>query len=508
MKKIALFSLYDTAGAVEFAKKLINAGWEIIASNETVELLQKANLPVINVADFVGIRDEYKFPPTLHPKIEYFLTGKDRKKRIDLVYVINYPTSIGNDVGGRTLLGLAAKGRRIPVNSIVDMDLVVKEIVANKKISEDLRSKLIDKVNFYISKHYFNLLKKRNIFDAVFSEHAGILLNGENPYQKNANIFSFKDQDKLSLVNFRQVSGELPCFVNMADLDCILHTMCICSEAFYKIYNKLPYICIAAKHGNPCGMAIDWVDPVRAVNKALFADPLAIWGGEVITNFTINKGIARQLFRNNKRTALLGSPWWMLDLIAAPGFSREAVKIIGKRKHRKLFENKALSNPGLGLDRYSYRFVRGGALRQSPLNFILNLKEEKTVKNKKIDTGILDSLIIAWAVSYSSNHGGNEVALAKNSSLLACAGGPSTVEAVRTAIFRSEYLRHDLNGSVFSANAFFPHKDAPGLLLKAKVSAGIVPRGGEAFKEIRNLFEQNHISVLYLSEEHRGFSRH
>src|SRR3990172_1897595 len=108
MKRIALFSLNDTSDADRFAEILIKAGWDIVASQETVNLLSKKGMPVQDIAEFTGITTDYGFPPTLHPKVEYALTSHD-SPRIDLVYVIPYPLSQGNDIGGRTLLALAVK---------------------------------------------------------------------------------------------------------------------------------------------------------------------------------------------------------------------------------------------------------------------------------------------------------------------------------------------------------------------------------------------------------------
>ena len=96
MKKTALFSLYELDRVEDFARTLIGLGWEIIASKETVNILSKKGLAVTNIADFTGVSEEYGFPPTLHSKVEYYLTANDKRKRIDLVYIINYPLSINN----------------------------------------------------------------------------------------------------------------------------------------------------------------------------------------------------------------------------------------------------------------------------------------------------------------------------------------------------------------------------------------------------------------------------
>lgn len=507
MSKKALFSLYDTNRVEEFAEALIKSGWEIIASRETVEILSKKKLPVTDIADFTDVREDYGFPPTLHPKVEWYLTSNNEKERIDLVYVINYPLPVGNDIGGRTLLALAAKGNRIPVMSIEDMAIVVAELNNNQHISQDLHLRLLDKANALISRHYFDLIKEKQIYDAIFGDFKYNLMNGENPYQIPAELFSNEDSDALSLANFKQLSGEVPCFTNLADSDCIIQTMCLCSEAFKLRYKKIPYICIAAKHGNPCGMAIDWNKPEVAVHKALFANARAIWGGEVITNFEIDGVVANLLFKSNGREKLIGDSSWMLDVILAPHFTNESIETLGKRKQRKLFENPALFSPFLPQSRWIYRFARGAFLRQPPPNYVLDLATAELV-GQSLPDKVIDSVIIAWSVAFSSNHGGNEVALTKDASFVSCGGGPSTVEAVQLTITKANNLGHTLKDAVFAADAFFPFTDAPELLIKSGIRAGVVPSGGKAVDKIRYLFKASGINVFYLPEQYRGFCRH
>ncbi|MEW6609200.1 MAG: hypothetical protein AB1414_17445 [bacterium] len=505
--KRALFSLYDTTNAARYAQDLVELGWTIIASKETVEILSKKQIPVTEIADFTSVKENYGFPPTLHPKVEYCLTAGDANERIDLVYVINYPLSIGNDIGGRTLLALAAKGNRIPVISIEDMEVVVNEIKQYGELSKSLHTNLLDKTNALISWHYFNLIKEKQKYDAVFGEHTYELMNGENPYQIPSSYFSSKTDDGLSLSSFNQVSGECPCFTNLADCDCIVHSLCLSSEAFRKQYGKTPYICIAAKHGNSCGFAIDWDSPAKALDKALFGNALAIWGGEVITNFEIDEELSNKMFKSSEREKLLGNAAWMLDIILAPHFTKEAIDILGKRKQRKVLENPFLSSPFLSPSLWSYRFVRGGFLRQPPLNYILNLKEAEFSGCRSTENDI-DSLIIAWVTAFSSNHGGNEVAIAKDASLISCGGGPSTVDAAQIAVFKANNLKKDLKNSVFAADAFFPFTDAPELLINSGVRAGIVPAGGKEIENIKNFLKKNNVSMYYLPEQYRGFCRH
>jgi len=443
----------------------------------------------------------------LHPEIEFSLTA-DCETRIDLVYILTYPLSDGNDVGGHTILALAAKGGRIPVMSNEDMELVVNEIIKNGIISQELRNELVAKTNYANAKHYANLLKGKNNYGIFLSTKSYNLLNGENPYQVPASAFDSEHDDLLSLLNFTKMSGEDPCFTNMADLDCILQTLCLAVEAFQLNIKQIPFICIASKHGNPCGMGVSFKSTKDATKLALWGNPLSIWGGEIITNFTIDGRLAEILLKSSKRKESFQSAMWMLDVIAAPSFSNEAVKILGKSKRRKLFENSALIRPYRRTNKNTIRMVRGGFLQQPPADYILNLKECTNMDINNFNDDNVISIIIAWVVAYTSNHGGNEVVIAKDNSLLGVGGGPSTLEAAKIAIKRTHESGHVCNNSVFAADAFFPFIDAPEVLKLAGCSAGIVPGGGIRFDEVKKYFIVNNIACSFIPEDYRGFCRH
>ena len=507
MKHVALFSLNDTFYADQFAEQLIKLGWDIIASSETVSLLKKKGLPVQDIADFTGVKEKYGFPPTLHAKVEYALTANGQP-RSDLVYVIPYPLSVGNDVGGRSLLALAVKGGRIPVMSIGDMKRVVSEISKTQEVSQSLRLELADKACFEIAMHYSSLVANREKYDFLSGRFSYNLLNGENPYQVPSSAFVLEvEDDPISLLNFKQVSGEAPCFTNIADADCILKTICLAAEAFKLNTESVPYICVAAKHGNACGMGTSNGSPAQAVEKALFGNPRSIWGGEVITNFPVDEQLAEVFIKSERRERLLGDSSWMLDLVMAPSFTSEAISVLGKRKGRKLFENSALHSPLLKRSGFVYRTVRGGFLRQPPANYVLNLQECQ-LGGHSLSESQIQSLIVAWAVAFSSFHGGNEIALAKDSALLSAGGGPSTVEAARVAVARVIECGHDIKGAAFAADAFFPFTDAPSVLCDAGITIGCVPKGGKHETEVKDFFHRRGTVVAYLPEEFRGFCRH
>lgn len=506
-KRTALFSLHDTTDADIFAGQLIAMGWDIIGSSETVELLSRHGLPVIDIAEFTGVSTNYGFPPTLHPKVEYALTGK-QGPAIDLVYVIPYPEAVGNDVGGRTLLALATKGCRIAVMNQDDMRAVISSLHISSDLPEELRTNLADKVSYNLVVHYASLITGNDHYKAMCSTFSSKLMNGENPYQVPAAILEdCNTDDPLAIPQFERLSGELPCFTNIANLDCILTTLLMAAEAFRRNLGHVPHICIAAKHGNPCGLAVSFSTPEHAVEKALWGNPLAVWGGEIITNFAIDELLAATLHKSARRENELGNPFWMLDVIAAPDFSVTSREILGQRASRKLLKNIHLETLAPTSQRFQYRHIRGGLLQQPPADYVLDLNTCDRVSSAFDDTAVAD-LIIAWAVAYSSNHGGNEIALAKAGALLSAGGGPSTVEAARMAVLRARDNGHSLDQAVFAADAFFPFTDAPEVLCNAGITRGLVPAGGKKEADVRSYFKAHATHVAYIPEQFRGFCRH
>ena len=504
LHRIALFSLNEPNDGLEFAHALLGLGWRIVATQNVAATLAESGVQVEVVSQFLGIQESYPFPPTLHPKMELALTTFETTS-IDLVFDTTYPLSKGNDVGGHALLALAAKGNRIVVSNRKDMDKVVRQLLQNEnEIEAEFRERLIVQAYEKISNHYQALTHQKDPNQAT---PAYELMEGENPYQVPAHLLTFEDSDGLGLNQFKQLSGAKPCFTNLADLDSLMKLMCVLVETFHKNDGKAPYITIAAKHGNPCGLSLSWDVPEKSVDGALFGNPRAIWGGEVITNFAISEEVAYKLFQSQKRNETLGDSYWMLDLVAAPEFQQDAIRLLGKRKSRKLFQNPTLFHPRLDHTPWAYRPVRGGYLRQPPNHLTLNWCELFDLSGN-IEKVAIDSMVVAWAVAWHSNHGGNEVSLVKDCNLQVVGGGPSTVDAIATALQRAKIYGHNLAGSIFAADAFFPFTDAPKMLAQAGCAYGIVPKGGKNLEMVKEFFTREQIKVHFLPEEYRGFCRH
>lgn len=511
MKKYALFSVSDTKGIVHFATTLTALGWAIIATAKPCAVLKQEGMDVMSIDDFVGMKDyPYDFPPTLHPKIECALTSDAAQDRIELVYDITYGLDMGNDIGGHALLALAAKGNRLPASSYEEMLDVTTILAEGKEIPSDKRMELIAKINLKNASHYARLLSASNQrrYSAVTMVKDRELLNGENPYQTPSDLMRTDFDDPLALHSHRLLTDNVPCFTNMADIDCLVETLCKLVLAFNRNRGRSPYITVAAKHGNACGIGVDWKDPAQSIHKALWGNPLAVWGGEVVVNFPLSRDHASLLYSSKERELKLGSDKWMQDVILAPAIDSDAFDILRQRKNTKLFVNKALANPDLSSERWVYRYARGSVLRQPTASYILDLGQARWI-GEAMTEQVVDSLIIAWGCSFTSNHGGNEVAIACDGSLLGVGGGPSTVDAAEVAVLRSsKYSKNLLPGAVFAADAFFPFTDAPEILYKAGCTGGVVPSGGIREAQLIEYFSEKNMQVALLNEEIRGFCRH
>ncbi|MDO8602375.1 MAG: hypothetical protein Q7O04_00805 [Candidatus Omnitrophota bacterium] len=506
-RKIALFSVNELKGVVEFASILIKNGWSIVATDLACNLLRENNIPADSIADFTGCPEKYKFPPTLHPRMEAALTDNDFSERIELVYDITYGPKSGLDVGGNALLALAVKGRRVPVTSYAAMKSVTEAISKCRDVSQEMRDILISDAAEKIA-DYYNLVAES--VSAGKLQYLRIkryydLMNGENPYQK-AEIWGMKDNEDFTLPGYQLISDNKPCYTNMADLDSVTETVTKLSCAFRLQYSKQPYITVAAKHGNACGIGVDWESGEASIEKALWGNPLAIWGGEVIVNFKLSSKYSAALISSDKRGKLCGKTNWMLDVISAPEIEDGARLILAGCKNTKLFINKFLYSPELRKQAWDYRFVRGGVIRQSIADFILDISALNWGAKSLPEN--LDDIIISWAAAFTSFHGGNEIALSRERQLLSCTGGPSTVDAAETAVSRAIKLHGDLFGASFAADAFFPFTDAPLVLVDSGIISGVAPAGGRNQEKIQDFFSGKNIRVGFIPEQFRGFCRH
>lgn len=535
-KRKALFSVSDKDGIIEFAQDLIALDFEIYASGGTARHLSTNGIPVTDIAVLVGGGPILGHRVvTLSREIAAALLAKkddadqaEMKKLglpyIDLVCIDLYPLQAEinkpdakpeavleqTDIGGVNVIRAAAKGRRIVVCDKNDRPEVIRWLKAGSLDKDEVLTASAAKAE-YVAAQYSLIsaaYTSQGKYAGVIGERVMTCKYGENAYQAPAALYRnpLSAGDPLSLDKFQVVAGDALSYNNLCDLDRLLQTVTHIAAAFDLNYGETPFIAIGDKHGNSCGIGVDYGSPGHALCKMLAGDPVSLFGGLIMLNFAVTKEIANRILLNEDGGKRL------LDGICAPHFDKEAIEILNRKKGKcRLTVNAEL----IGLDRDSldtsplFRQVRAGFLEQPNYTFILNLKDANLKSYgpplKKED--FMD-IILAKAICDTSNS--NTITIVKDGMLLANGvGQQSRVRAAKFALAIAAECEHEVKGAVAASDSFFPYTDGPQALQEAGIKAIITSSGSVRDPEVIEFCEKNKVSLLMIPDSMgRGFYNH
>lgn len=533
MEKNALLSVYHKTGIAEFARELVALGWNIFSSGGTAKALRDAKIPVTDVAELTG------FPPvlghrvvTLVPQIHGGLLATEEQREelyqlgypwIDLVCVDLYPLKEEvyrpgatresviekTDIGGPALIRSAAKGRRIIIVDLHDRERIIEWLKNGKQDEVEFRNTLAAKAEAIVADYSLESARfhGKGVFDGVIGIKTVSCKYGENAWQTSAELFERNTEDDLALQNFKLLEGNAPSYNNWCDIDRLLQTVTHITATFKQNDCNIPYIAVGVKHGNACGASVS-INRQDAIRNMVMGDPLALFGGLVMTNFPVLDDEAMTLRQWNMPEGAKR----LFDGILAPLFSEEA-KIELNRKGGKcrLLENPALAN----LSRSSLdetprlRYVRGGFLRQPNYTFILDLKDPdlEIVGSPSTEVRTID-LLLAWAIGSTNNS--NTISLVKNGMLIGNGvGQQDRVGAATLAITRAKRSGHDTTGAVAYSDSFFPFPDGPQVLISAGIQTILASSGSLQDGAIRETCRKAGITLYFLPDQKcRGFFGH
>ncbi|MCU0406266.1 MAG: hypothetical protein MUE64_04710 [Ignavibacteriaceae bacterium] len=295
MKKLALISVFDKTGIVEFANGLKDCGFDIIATGNSFRLLTESRIQVTEIKDLTGFPEIFHGRvKTLHPKISGGILMRvdnqsDLKEAeengispIEVVCVNLYPfkdvaknpdadldTLIENiDIGGPTMIRAAAKNNKFVsvITNPQQYEPFLNELKAGS-ISYETKKKLaiaaFTHTADYDSYIVNTLQQKMNVSSNYFNRSfklASSLRYGENPHQQAGVYGEFYD-------NFEFIHGKELSYNNILDLVSAVEL----AESLGK--NS----CTIIKHNNPAGASIG-VDSFDAYTKALRCDPVSSFG--------------------------------------------------------------------------------------------------------------------------------------------------------------------------------------------------------------------------------------
>jgi phosphoribosylaminoimidazolecarboxamide formyltransferase/IMP cyclohydrolase len=502
LKKLALISVFDKTGIIEFAKGLKTGGFDIIATGNTFRLLVENGISVTEIKDLTGFPEIFHGRvKTLHPKISGGIlmrldNSSDLKEAkengispIEVVCVNLYPfkevtknpdsnldTLIENiDIGGPTMIRAAAKNNKF-VSVITDPQQYSPflEELTTGLISYETRKKLAIAAFAHTAdydSHIVNSLQKKiNISSNYFNRSfklASSLRYGENPHQQAGVYGEFYE-------NFEFIHGKELSYNNILDLVSAV-------ELVESLGNNS---CSIIKHNNPAGAAIG-KDSFDAYVKALKCDPVSSFGGIVAFTSVVDENLAAKLNEI------------FLEVVCASEYTDGAITILKKKKDRRLLkQKKSILNESI-----TFRSIPGGAIFQDADLLDLDENKLKTVTDKKPSAAELEDLKFAWKIAKYTKS--NAIVFAKDKATLGVgAGQMSRIDSAKIAKMKAEEHGLDLTGSVAASDAFFPFADGLIEIVNCGAISVIQPGGSVRDQEVIDAANQKNISMIFTGIRH------
>ena len=482
--KNVIISVFDKTKLDVIAKFLVDKKFTIYSTGGTSQYLKNNKIKHIEISNYTKQKEILGGRvKTLHPKIFGGLLGtsskghqqeliKENIKNFDLLIINLYPfeetikqTKNSKeiiemiDIGGHSLIRAAVKNfeKTLTIVSPSDYENFIKNYKDIGKISKKFAINALRHITDYD-------VAITNWFEGKIVQRYP-LRYGENPHQRaHANV------EKNA---FDQLSGEKELsYNNILDLDAAINI------AYQK--NQTKNICAIIKHNIPCGAAIH-VSQLESYNKALAGDPLSAFGGIVAFNKKITLKTANLLSKN------------FYEVIVAPDFDKEALKILSKKKNLRILKVKNITN------RIEKKSFFGGELVQEKNNRISKLKSinGKTSLNKNE---------LNFFITILKNIKSNTIAIFDKNSLLAQSGGQtSRIDALENCLSKLKQKHPSSKKSklfLFS-DAFFPFTDSLTLINKANLNMDVVaPMGSINDDKIIKFVKDSKINFFQLSDRH------
>jgi phosphoribosylaminoimidazolecarboxamide formyltransferase / IMP cyclohydrolase len=507
----ALISVYDKTGLLEFARELVERGWELVASGGSEKTLRDAGLPVTPVNQLTGLPEMLGGRvKTLHPAIHAGILVRDRAEDMDelnqhgfapinMVICNLYPfrETVSQpsvtlqdaieqiDIGGVTLLRAAAKNffRVVTVCDPADYNRVLAAIKAMGETDLALRRELAIK-GFAHTRDYDTAIHAYLAGDTapVATENESLpnqlsfalqvvdsLRYGENPHQSGAFYGRTSTDTPLGA---KVLGGKQLSYNNILDVDAAWRTVSSFTD---------PTVVIV-KHLTPTGIAT--ADSITAAYpKAFESDPVSAFGGIIAVNRVVDETFVE----------VLGTLF--VEAIAAPGFTLQAESLLSNnRKNCRLLQIPQFYDN----NQLDIRTVHRGFLVQRMDNGDPDGTLWKTVTERAPSAEELAALQYAWrAVQHVKS---NSIVLAKVGYTVGVGGGlPNRLDAVAIAVKRAG---QHAKGAALASDAFFPFPDGVEAAIQAGVTAIVQPGGSIRDAQVIEVANKANIAMVFTGVRH------
>ena len=184
------------------------------------------------------------------------------------------------------------------------------------------------------------------------------------------------------------------------------------------------------------------------------------------------------------------------EIVIAPGYSKEALEILGQKKNRIILKLKDTH-----LAPHTLRSVLNGVLWQERDNRTESEADMKVVTSRQPDAYEINDLIFANKIVKHTKS--NAIVLAGKNQLYASGTGQtSRVDALRQAIEKAGVFGFDLNGAVMASDAFFPFADTVEIAHKAGIRAIVQPGGSVRDQESIDYCNAHKIAMVFTGIRH------
>ncbi|MFT4704425.1 MAG: phosphoribosylaminoimidazolecarboxamide formyltransferase/IMP cyclohydrolase [Bradymonadia bacterium] len=502
----ALLSVYDKTGIVDFARALVELGFEVVSTGGTYRVITAAGVDATYVSDVTASPEVFGGRvKTLHPVVHggiLFRRGDAEHAAeaaangivpIDVVAVNLYPfvDTIAKpgvtmpeaveqiDIGGPTMVRAAAK-------NFVDVTIVVSPAdygdVAQKLRAGEIDLPTRQRLSLKAFEHtagydaaIATYLAQQLDTPALAAErHSPLhkvtdLRYGENPHQSAALYRSASETDYSGAT---VLQGKALSYNNIVDLD----------GAVAAVREFQEPAAVVVKHTNPCGVGRDGASLLVAYEHALAADPISAFGGIVSLNRVVDATLA---------TLIAGR---FYEVVSAPDFSEEAREIFARKSKLRL-----LVVPERAAEPVVLRQTMFGTLAQTADPRINDLDETWTVATERVPTDA-EAAALAFLWRVCKHVKSNAIVLGDETSTSGIgAGQMSRVDAVKLAVTKAT---RPVLGASLASDAFFPFRDGVDHAADAGVKAIIQPGGSMRDQEVIDACNERGIAMVFTGHRH------
>ena len=511
----ALLSVSDKRGIVDFARGLLQRGYQLVSTGGTARALLDAGLPVTPVSEITGFPEMMDGRvKTLHPNVHGgILARRDRPddltalaahgiQPIDIVAVNLYPfaetarkpgVSFDDlieqiDVGGPAMVRAAAKNFRhvLVVVDPADYPRVLTALEGGPDGTNAFRHELMVKAFAHTADYDRTIVKelgskREERPSGDFAAHVTLSLNkirdlryGENPHQRAA-WYSGGERDERGFSRAAILQGKELSYTNLLDLDAAARLVLEFAEPAAAVI----------KHTNPCGAAIG-TSAVEAYIRARDADPVSAFGGIVGLNREIDAETAGAIVST------------FIEAVVAPSVDDRARPVLARKRNMRVVvaDFRAFQDGGV-----EFRSVLGGFLEQER-DRVTEASAEWTVATKRHPTpDEWNALRFAWRIC--AHVKSNAVIFTDSTRTLAIgAGQMSRVDAVNVAVMKANAATISLAGSVAASDAYFPFRDGVDAIARTGARAIVQPGGSIRDSEVIAAADEHQIAMVLTGRRH------